>query len=217
MSVFVVSAPSGAGKTTLNRRLISEFTDLVEVSVSHTTRPARERELEGVHYHFTDRAHFQKMIDDEAFIEWAEVHGNFYGTSFSELERIDRMGKHAILEIDVQGWSKARHQLKDACSVFIHPPDLNSLWKRLEQRGSDEIEARWLRLQNAHKEILASVDYRYHIVNADLDVAYEQLKAIVIDGKSEGIGLADGNDFRAKLDEEYNHADWIHQLRRSLG
>ena len=87
------------------------------------------------------------MIESGAFIEWADVHGNFYGTSFSELERIDRLGKHAILEIDVQGWSKAKNLLKDATSIFIQPPDLKSLWHRLEQRGSDDLQVRWLRLQ----------------------------------------------------------------------
>lgn len=216
MAVYVVSAPSGTGKTTLNRRLMQEH-PIIEMSVSHTTRKPRPGEQDGVHYHFIDRNQFEKMIAENAFVEWAEVHGNLYGTSVNELARIRSLGKKAILEIDVQGWEKARPFLKDAESVFILPPSMESLWQRLEQRGSDSLETRWLRLKNAHDEIANACNYKYFIVNNDLETAYQKLKSIIVDGKSEEANSTEGSRLCRQLNQEYENADWIKRLKASLG
>lgn len=211
-SVVVVSAPSGTGKTTLNRRLMAEYPAL-EVSVSHTTRASRPGEKEGVHYHFTDEARFQELIAQDAFVEWARVHGSLYGTSKAELERIKKAGHMALLEIDVQGWLKARQQLHDAVSVFILPPTLQALWQRLEGRASDSIQNRMLRLHNAFHEISKAENYQYFIVNDDLEIAYGKLKAIVMEGKAGDIDSANGRRLCEKLMDEYHNAAWLREIR----
>ncbi len=216
MTVFVVSAPSGAGKTTLNRRLLKEYPQL-EMSISHTTRPPRKGEQDGVHYHFIDRAAFEKMVAQKLFIEWAEVHGNFYGTSLLELKRIENAGKNPLLEIDVQGWHLIKPLLPQAVSIFILPPSLFSLWQRLESRGSDSLEIRWERLQNAHDEIEKSNEYEYLIINDELNEAFEKLKTLVTNGKASSEDTREGRLLCAKLNEEFKTADWIRELRSQLG
>lgn len=217
MSVYVVSAPSGTGKTTLNRRLLQEHHEEIEMSVSHTTRPPRLGEEDGVHYHFISRAEFEKLIAGQTFAEWAEVHGNLYGTSLAELERIQGLGKKALLEIDVQGWNKARPLLPQAESIFILPPSMESLWQRLEQRGSDNLATRWLRLQNAHEEIVNADNYNNFIINEDLEIAYQMLESIIIDGNLEDAYNEQGRRLCLQLNQEYENADWIKRLKASLG
>lgn len=216
MTVFVVSAPSGAGKTTLNRRLLKECPQL-EMSISHTTRPPRKGEKEGDHYHFVSRAEFEKMVQKNAFIEWAEVHGNFYGTSFEELQRIEKAGKNPLLEIDVQGWHKARPLLPNAVSIFILPPSLKDLWHRLESRGSDNLAQRLLRFQNAMDEIKNAKDYDVFLVNRDLETAFAELKTLVLSDKPEHRGQQEGLLLCEKLNEEFKTADWIKGLKQQLG
>lgn len=216
MTVFVVSAPSGAGKTTLNRRLIKECPQL-EMSVSHTTRAPRSGEQEGVHYYFVQRPLFEQLIQAQAFLEWAEVHGNLYGTSFKELERIENQGKSPILEIDVQGWQSIRARLPQAISIFILPPSLRSLWDRLESRGSDLLEQRWKRFQNAYAEIKNAKDYNVLIVNEDLEQAFQKLKGIMLAGKGTLGTNEEALKLSQKLNEEFETAEWIKGLRSQLG
>lgn len=216
MTVIVISAPSGAGKTTLNRRLLKECPNL-EMSISHTTRRARAGEKEGDHYHFISSEQFQLMITQQAFVEWAEVHGNHYGTSRQELERIEKAGKSPLLEIDVQGWHKARPFLPTAISIFILPPSLEDLWHRLEKRGSDSLAQRWLRFQNALDEIKNAKEYEYFLVNEDLETAYHQLKSLVQGDKPRQGNLSEGLKLCKKLNDEFQNADWIKELRRKLG
>jgi len=217
MSVYVVSAPSGTGKTTLNRRLIQEHHDKIEMSVSHTTRAPRLGEEDGIHYHFISRSQFEQLIAGQAFVEWAEVHGNLYGTSLDELQRIRDLGKKALLEIDVQGWQKARPLLPEAESIFILPPSWESLWQRLEQRGSDNLATRWLRLQNAHEEIVNANNYKYFIINQDLETAYQNLESIIVDGCLEEVYNKQGHQLCRQLNQDYENADWIKSLKSSLG
>ena len=216
MTVFVVSAPSGTGKTTLNRRLLKECPQL-EMSISHTTRPPRKGEQDGVHYHFISRSEFEKMVERKLFIEWAEVHGNGYGTSFLELKRIENAGKSALLEIDVQGWHLIKPLLPQAVSIFILPPSLHSLWQRLESRGSDSFDIRWERLQNAYDEIKKANEYEYLIINDELNLAFEKLKSLVVNGKSSSEDTIAGRLLCIKLNEEFKTADWIRELRGHLG
>ncbi len=216
MPVFVVSAPSGTGKTTLNRRMLKECPRL-EMSVSHTTRSPRPGEVDGVHYHFIKPDRFRTMVDSNAFIEWAEVHGNLYGTSFSELKRIESGGKDPLLEIDIQGWHNAQSLLENAISIFILPPSMASLWQRLEKRGSDSLEIRWVRLQNAYDEIQKAHEYDILIINNELELAFQKLKSIILSGKPEGKGDPEGLWLCKKLNEEFETADWIKGLRDQLG
>lgn len=212
MTVYVVSAPSGTGKTTLNRRLMEEYPE-VAMCVSHTTRDPRPQEVNGRDYHFIKKEDFQKLVDEGAFVEWAEVHGNFYGTSILELSRLRDLGKKPILEIDVQGWAQAQDKIPDATSIFILPPSFKSLWERLEGRGSDSIEIRWTRLQNAYEEISKAHLYNNFIINCDLDQAYSELRKIIIeDGKSEK-HIKNGQELCEKLNDEFKNADWISKLR----
>lgn len=216
MTVFVVSAPSGTGKTTLNRRLLKECPGL-EISVSHTTRKPRVGEIDGVHYHFIAADLFRQMVEAGAFIEWAEVHGNLYGTTFGELSRIEANGKDPLLEIDIQGWHNAKNLLTKAISIFILPPSMASLWQRLETRGSDNLDVRWVRLQNAYDEIQKAHEYDILIINNELEVAYQKLKSIILSGEPEGKGDPEGLILCQKLNQEFESADWIRGLREKMG
>ena len=211
MSVFIVSAPSGAGKTTLNRRLV-EQNDQILMSVSHTTRKPRSHEVNGKDYHFVSEQSFHEMVDKGEFIEWAKVHGAFYGTSSEELQRIKKLGKIAILEIDVQGWANTRSKL-DAASIFIFPPSLKSLWSRLESRGTDSDETRWLRFCNAYEEIESADTYDFFVVNRHLDEAYVKLKSIVVDGTPDAENKLMGPKYIEKLRSEFSNSEWIAELR----
>jgi guanylate kinase len=215
MSVIVVSAPSGAGKSTLHKLLLAECPD-VSMSISHTTRQPRQGEDHGVAYHFIDTSKFKEMTDNREFIEWAEVHGNYYGTSFSELERINSLGKSPLLEIDVQGWLFARKRLPNPLSIFILPPSLKLLWDRLEGRGSDDLATRWVRFQNAYKEIEEAGEYENFVINDDLQTAYKELKHI-IETKNQDTDLnKKGMDLVEKLKDEFKNAEWIKNLRPQL-
>jgi guanylate kinase len=177
-SVIVVSAPSGAGKTTVLARVLDEMPGL-RFSVSHTTRVPRPDEREGVHYHFVDRATFLRLREAGVLVEWAEVHGNLYGTGRAELERAERDGVDLLLDLDVQGAAKIRARMPDAVTIFILPPSFEALERRLRGRGEDDETTIARRLAAAGMEIGAFRDYEYAIVNEDLDACVEALKSIV--------------------------------------
>jgi guanylate kinase len=179
--LVVVSSPSGAGKTTLCHRLIEEFPDVV-FSVSFTTRPKRRGEEEGVDYHFVDRAIFDAMVDRGEFAEWAEVHGNRYGTTVDAVKQALEGGKHVLFDVDYQGARqlKARFE-RDAVFVFILPPSLEVLEQRLRKRATDApdaIERRLIKAQDEIKVLKQYALYEYLIINDDLARAYERLRAI---------------------------------------
>ncbi|MFU8818339.1 MAG: guanylate kinase [Desulfurivibrio sp.] len=178
--LFVVSAPSGAGKTTLLKRILAT-TPRVGFSISHTTRPPRTGERDGVDYHFVDRETFSRMREGHDFLEWAEVHGNFYGTSRQAVQATLNRGEDIILDIDVQG----AHQIRDlreiaAVFLFIAPPSPAVLEQRLRGRNTDEAGVIALRLENARREMAESSWYDYLIVNDRLSEAEALLKAIII-------------------------------------
>jgi guanylate kinase len=176
--VFVISAPAGTGKTTLVRMLIEEFSRVVE-SVSFTTRPPRENEVPGRDYNFISEKEFEKRIAEEDFIEYAQVFGNYYGTSGKFLESQREKGKHVILVIDTQGALQLKEKL-DAVFIFISPPSLDELRARLYRRRSETEEAIEHRLSWAEKEMALASKYDYHIVNDHLKTAYEALRSILI-------------------------------------
>jgi guanylate kinase len=174
--VFVVSAPAGTGKTTLVRMLSEEFSCVVE-SVSYTTRQPRAREVEGRDYHFISKEEFQERRDD--FLEYAQVFHDFYGTSKSYVEKEINSGKHVILIIDTQGALQLMGKI-EAVFIFISPPNLDELRKRLLSRKSETAEAMEHRLSWAAKEMALVPRYDYHIVNDHLKRAYEILRSILI-------------------------------------
>lgn len=175
---FVVSAPSGAGKTTLCREVQKDL-DGLSFSVSHTTRTPREGEVSGRDYHFVDIKKFRSLIDAGAFIEWAEVHGNLYGTSLEEIQRSLLGGEDLLIEIDVQGAAQLREKLPEAVFVFVLPPDLNVLEERLRGRGTDDDSSIQRRLAIAVREISEQKNYDYRIVNDELELAAHNLAGII--------------------------------------
>jgi len=176
--LFVVSAPSGAGKTTLCYRLSRELPDLA-FSVSHTTRKPRSGEEEGRDYYFVSAEGFSEMVDSGAFVEWAEVHGNRYGTSRAELNRLLSLGKDVILDIDTQGAMQIKSSGMRGTFVFILPPSMHVLEQRLKGRDTDDVEVIKRRLDNAVNEIKLYREYDYVVVNDELDEALDKLKMIV--------------------------------------
>lgn len=175
---MVLSAPSGAGKTTLCQKLLEQMPD-VQMSVSFTTRPPRAGEVDGVHYSFIEKERFQTMIAEASFVEWAEVHGNYYGTSRKRIEEICAAGNDVILDIDVQGARQIRQAFPDSVHIFVFPPSQEALQQRLEGRMSDAPEVIARRLQKARDEIREYRLYNYVIINDLLDVALQELLSIV--------------------------------------
>ena len=177
-TLFTVSAPSGAGKTSLLEALVAGTSDL-QVSVSHTTRARRNGETDGVNYHFVDRSTFQSMLADSAFLEHAEVFGNYYGTSARWVN--DRLagGVDVILEIDWQGAAQVKRLMPETRSIFILPPSRETLYERLTGRGQDDDDTIARRMAQAVSEMSHYVEYDYLVVNADFDRAVEDLAAIV--------------------------------------
>jgi guanylate kinase len=178
--LLIISSPSGAGKTTLTHRLLQEFPEL-RFSVSHTTRKPRANEVDGQDYHFVDETDFRRLLDEEGFAEWAEVHGNLYGTSVAEIEHAKKLGKAGVLfDVDYQGARQIKEKFPHAVGVFILPPSMEELRRRLETRGSDDAESRRLRFEKAREEIGHYPFFDYMIVNDDLQRALAQLRGIVL-------------------------------------
>lgn len=178
INIFIISAPSGAGKSTLIHLLLAQIPSLF-FSVSHTTRAARPDEREGVDYFFISQEQFEEMIRANQFLEWAQVHGSYYGTSRSMLEHSASEGKDLILDIDVQGAAQVRKALPEAVSVFILPPSYEVLRDRLMQRQKDSIEQVEKRLITARKEIEHWREYEHIVINEDLNEAFDSLSSLV--------------------------------------
>jgi guanylate kinase len=180
--LFIVSSPSGAGKTTLIRRVLEDprIGGTLHFSVSHTTRPPRTGERDGVEYHFVDEAGFRAIEESGGFLEWAVVHGNFYGTSRAEVEPRLEKGLDVLLDIDVQGARQVRSHVPEAVKVIVFPPSREVLEARLKARASDAPEVVRRRLSAARKEMEEWGEFDYAIINEDLEAAVDELRSILV-------------------------------------
>ena len=188
--LLILCSPSGAGKSTLTRFLLDSLPE-VTFSVSHTTRAPRPNELDGVHYHFVERDLFTHMADAGSFAEWAHVHGNLYGTSTTEIDRARREGKRVLVfDIDYQGARQIKAKLPEAVGVFVLPPSMQELRRRLESRGTDAPEVIERRYQKALVEIEHYGFFDYLIVNDDLARAQQALLGITLAERHRRVRLA---------------------------
>lgn len=182
--VFIISAPSGSGKSTLVQRLMDVDDERQErrlqFSVSVTTRDPRPGDRAGVDYDFISVDEFLRLRDADELLEWAEVHGNYYGTSREVLRKAEQEGRDLILDIDVQGAAQLREKLRDAVTIFILPPSRQVLEERLRKRSSDSDEVIALRLEGAAAEVRDYEKYDYVLVNDNLDESFEQLRGILL-------------------------------------
>ena len=177
--LFVVSAPSGTGKTTVVERLVQVVPDLA-LSRSYTSRAVRPGETEGIDYNFVTRTRFESMVDANAFLEWADVFGNLYGTCAEDAERELAAGRDLVLVIDVQGARQVRRRCADTVGVFVLPPSFEVLERRLRGRSKDSEDAMQRRLQTARDEVAAFMEYDYVVVNDELEACVDRLRSIVL-------------------------------------
>jgi guanylate kinase len=177
--MLIVSSPSGAGKTTLTRNLLAEEED-VTLSISVTTRARRASEIDGVHYRFISQREFDRMREGDDLLEWAEVHGNFYGTPREPVEQALAAGKDVLFDIDWQGTQQLYKRMRDdVVSVFVLPPSAAELKSRLEHRAEDSDDVILRRLRNAAEEIPHWTEYDYVLINRDLQKSFARLRAIL--------------------------------------
>jgi guanylate kinase len=177
--LYIVSAPSGTGKTTLLKRVMDYFPD-IKFSISYTTRPPRPGERDGKDYHFISPQRFQEMVKEKAFAEWAEVLGNRYGTPLDSIREIRSQGIDLMLDIDSQGARQIKERFNGGVFIFILPPSLEALKQRLKARGGDEQEVIEFRVAKARDEMKQAVWYNYAVINDNFEEAVEQLKSIII-------------------------------------
>ena len=177
-TLYIVAAPSGAGKTSLTRALLEREPNL-ELSVSYTSRAPRPNEVDGVHYHFVSRTDFERMIERGEFFEHAIVHGDLKGTARAPVEKTLAQGKDVLLEIDWQGARQVREKMKDTVSIFILPPSRAELERRLRSRASDSEETILRRLADARRDLEHAGDFDYIVVNDDFESALDEICGIV--------------------------------------
>jgi guanylate kinase len=187
--LIILSGPSGSGKSTVVRRLLASGLPL-RLAVSATTRKERVGEQEGVHYHFWKRSRFEQEIAAGAFLEWADVFGNLYGTLRSEVEPYRLRGIGVLLEIDVQGAAAVREKCPDAVSIFLRTSSLATYEQRLRDRGTEDVAAIRRRVAGAERELARAGEYDYQIINDDLETAVAEVLAVVRRQFTEGDGDA---------------------------
>jgi len=204
---LILAAPSGGGKTTV-ARLLRQRRDDVAFSISATTRAPRRHERDGRDYWFVSQDEFRRMIDADELVEWAEVHGNYYGTPRRNLAEAAERGVHLLLDIDVQGARQVRRKVEEAVLVFILPPSGGVLAERLLGRGSEDEATRRRRLSNARSEIAAAPEFDYVVVNHDLDATVDAIEAIL---------AAESHRVSRKVGLEPEIARLDGEIRRSLG
>jgi guanylate kinase len=197
--MLVLSSPSGAGKTTLTRNLL-ELEQKVALSISATTRPRRPSEIDGVHYLFRTKRQFEVMRDSGELLEWAEVHGNYYGTPREPVEKALAEGRDVLFDIDWQGTRQLLDKMRDdVVTVFVLPPSADELKARLERRAEDSADVIAHRLQNAAEEISHWQEYDYILVNRDLDDSFTRLRAILTAERLKRVKMLDIESFAGRL------------------
>ncbi|MBN3490704.1 guanylate kinase [Acholeplasma equirhinis] len=177
--LIVISGPSGVGKGTVRRALFNMTNHNLVYSVSMTTRPPREGEVDGRDYYFVDRESFEQSIKEKRFLEWAEFVGNYYGTPIDKVEEMLNKGKEVVLEIEVEGALQVRERMKDAVFIFLVPPSKKALYDRLVERGTENKELIDKRFQKAEKEFKLAYKYDYIVVNDDVNNAADRIMAII--------------------------------------
>ena len=176
--LIVIAAPSGGGKSTVLARVFAEVQGLL-FSISHTTRPPRKGEENGREYFFVSPERFRSLVAQDAFLEWAEVHGNLYGTTRGELDRARSLSRDLVLDIDVQGAEQVVKSDPNALTIFLKPPSLEVLKARLKGRGTDSPDSLAVRFRNAEIELARAGEFQHVVVNDDLDAAVNEVKAII--------------------------------------
>lgn len=177
--LLIVSGPSGTGKTTLIARLLADKAWPMRLSVSVTTRARRPQEVDGQHYHYWTREQFRERLEAGAFLEWADVFGNYYGTLRDEVEPYRNQGIGVLLDIDVQGWEQVKRRCPDAVSVFVRTSSLATYETRLRARATEDEATIQKRLRGAVRELARAAEYDHQVINDDLDTALAALRAIV--------------------------------------
>ena len=196
--LLVLSAPSGGGKTTIAKKLLQVRKDL-GYSVSATTRATRNGERDGEDYHFLSREEFERRRDRGEFLEWAEYGAQLYGTLKREIDRIFGEGRHAVLDIEIEGARQIRRNFPNSLQVFVLPPSADVLVERLKRRNTENPELLRKRLTHASEELAAVAEYDYAVVNEDLDTAVDQVSAI-LDGKAEDRLISRQHDLPARIE-----------------
>ena len=199
---IVITAPSGTGKTTITKRLVTELDEL-EFSVSYTTRPKRESETDGVNYWFVTKPEFEVLIDQNKMIEWANVFGCYYGTGYTELDRARSRGKSLLLEIDVQGWKNINAKIPGLCSLFILPPSMKELWNRLMSRGTETKEVMEKRFATAKQEIELGQHFDHFVINDNLERSYQLIKNFLLRNEPLPLSKEGGQKHCHKLLKEF--------------
>lgn len=202
--IFILSAPSGAGKTSLLKALV-EGSENIKPSISHTTRARREGEIEDVHYHFIDEHEFSRMVEEQEFVEHASVFNSHYGTSYAAISDGLKAGFNIVLDIDWQGALQVKKHFPQSTSIFILPPSIDILEQRLKGRGQDNDEVIRYRMQQAHEEMLHCREYDYIVINDDFDETLKQLKHIVLNDMNEASA-------HKTATFEQSHAELLEQL-----
>ena len=213
--LVVVSAPSGTGKTSLDTILARRNSNSIEIVRSCTTRIARKKTKQDENYQYLSRAKFTQMIDNNEFVEWAEVFDNYYGTSKKEVEMILKQNKIALLEIDVQGCKQIKKKFPSSISIFILPPCLTELHRRLIERDTDHHEVQQRRINAAYKEIEAGRDYDNFVVNDDFDKSYNDLENIILNNAPSRLNRQQGINMCNVLLAEFEQSNWMgaHQFQ----
>jgi guanylate kinase len=177
--LIILSGPAGSGKSTIVRRLLEEKAWPLRLSVSVTTRAPRPKEIDGVHYYFRTKEYFQAEIEVQAFLEWAEVFGNYYGTPRSEVEPFRQQDIGVLLDIDVKGWEQVRKSCPDVVSIFVRTSSMETYEKRLRDRKTETEAALQRRLEGARIEVARAPEYDYQVINDDLEIALTETRRII--------------------------------------
>ena len=180
--IFVLSAPSGAGKSTIKEALMKRI-DGLSYSISHTSRPPRGRERDGMDYHFVSRRVFEEMIEKDAFLEWAQVHGHLYGTAREAVKEQISAGSDVLMDVDVKGARNVKQRFPDSILIFLLPPSLEILEKRLTNRGTDDSQVIKKRMARASEEIRNCFWYDYMVINDDLEPAILESRSIILSAR----------------------------------